>query len=131
MAKKLTHWINGKHIEGTSGRFGDVYNPATGEVESQVPLASETEVTLAVAAAKGAFPSWSAAPPLARARVMFKYKTLIEDNAEVFAENLLRQGMLDEKNPSDNYLGGPFAIAPLGSDAMATMNIVDDRKLID
>ena len=55
----------------------------------------------------------------------------IEDNAEVFAENLLRQGMLDEKNPGDNYLGGPFAIAPLGSDAMATMNIVDDRKVID
>ena len=55
----------------------------------------------------------------------------IEDNAEVFAENLLQQGMLDEKSPGDNYLGGPFAIAPLGSDAMATMNIVDDRKLID
>ena len=33
----LTHWINGKHVEGTSGRFGDVYNPATGEVAAQVP----------------------------------------------------------------------------------------------
>ena len=55
----------------------------------------------------------------------------IEDNAEIFAQNLFQQGMLDEKKPGDNYLGGPFAIAPLGSDAMATMNIVDDRKVID
>ncbi|MEE2998105.1 MAG: CoA-acylating methylmalonate-semialdehyde dehydrogenase [Pseudomonadota bacterium] len=85
MVKRLTHWINGKHIESTSGRFGDVYNPATGEVEAQVPLASIAEITAAVAAAKGAFPGWSATPALARARIMFKYKTLIEDNAEELA----------------------------------------------
>ena len=81
----LTHWINGKHVEGTSGRFGDVYNPATGEVASQVPLASTAELNAAVDAAKAAFPDWAATPPLTRARVMFKYKTLIEDNADRLA----------------------------------------------
>jgi malonate-semialdehyde dehydrogenase (acetylating)/methylmalonate-semialdehyde dehydrogenase len=81
----LTHWINGKHVEGTSGRFGDVYNPATGEVASQVPLASTAELNDAVDAAKAAFPDWAATPPLTRARVMFKYKTLIEDNADRLA----------------------------------------------
>ncbi|MGB0632562.1 MAG: aldehyde dehydrogenase family protein, partial [Alphaproteobacteria bacterium] len=72
MARNLTHWINGKHVEGTSGRFGDVYNPATGEVESQAPLASEAELAAAVEAAKAAFPDWAATPPLTRARIMFK-----------------------------------------------------------
>ena len=81
----LTHWINGKHVEGTSGRFGDVYNPATGEVAAQVPLASAAELNAAVAAAKAAFPDWAATPPLTRARIMFKYKTLIEDNADRLA----------------------------------------------
>tara|TARA_R110002110_G_scaffold9754_5_gene47746 strand:- start:171 stop:1664 length:1494 start_codon:yes stop_codon:yes gene_type:complete len=81
----LTHWINGKHVEGTSGRFGDVYNPATGEVAAQVPLASTAELNAAVEAAKAAFPEWAATPPLTRARIMFKYKTLIEDNADRLA----------------------------------------------
>jgi len=81
----LTHWINGKHVEGTSGRFGDVYNPATGEVAAQVPLASTAELNAAVEAAKAAFPDWAATPPLTRARIMFKYKTLIEENADRLA----------------------------------------------
>mgnify|MGYP003627729565 FL=1 len=85
MAKQLTHWINGRHVNGTSGRFGDVYNPATGEVASQVPLASAAELNAAVEAAKAAFPDWAATPPLTRARIMFKYKTLIEDNADRLA----------------------------------------------
>jgi malonate-semialdehyde dehydrogenase (acetylating)/methylmalonate-semialdehyde dehydrogenase len=82
----LTHWINGKHVEGTSGRFGDVYNPATGEVAAQVPLASTAELNAAVKAAKAAFPDWAATPTLTRARIMFKYKTLIEENADRLAD---------------------------------------------
>ena len=85
MAKKLTHWINGKHVDGTSGRFSDVYNPATGEIAVEVPLATAAELGAAVAAAKAAFPDWAATPPLVRARIMFKYKTLIEDNADELA----------------------------------------------
>ena len=85
MPKDLTHWISGKHVEGTSGRSGDVYNPATGEVGSRVPLASKAELDTAVEAAKAAFPDWAATPPLTRARIMFKYKALIEDNADELA----------------------------------------------
>ena len=85
MAKKLTHWINGKHVDGTSGRFSEVYNPATGEIAVEVPLATAAELGAAVAAAKAAFPDWAATPPLVRARIMFKYKTLIEDNADELA----------------------------------------------
>ncbi len=85
MPKDLTHWISGKHVEGTSGRSGAVYNPATGEVASRVPLASKAELDTAVEAAKAAFPDWAATPPLTRARIMFKYKALIEDNADELA----------------------------------------------
>jgi malonate-semialdehyde dehydrogenase (acetylating)/methylmalonate-semialdehyde dehydrogenase len=85
MANNLRHWINGAYVGGTSGRFSDVYNPATGEVKSQVPLASTAELNDAVAAAKAAFPEWAATPPLTRARIMFRYKTLIEDNADELA----------------------------------------------
>ena len=81
----LTHWINGKHVEGTSGRFGNVYNPTTGEVAAQVPLASTTELNASVEAAKAAFPEWAATPPLTRARIMFKYKAVIEDNSDRLA----------------------------------------------
>ncbi len=85
MANNLRHWINGAYVGGTSGRFSDVYNPATGEVKSQVPLASMAELNDAVAVAKAAFPEWAATPPLTRARIMFRYKTLIEDNADELA----------------------------------------------
>ena len=85
MAQELTHWINGQHVKGTSGRFGDVYNPATGEVVSQVPLASQGELAAAVEAARSAWPDWAQTPPLSRARIMFKYKALIEENADELA----------------------------------------------
>jgi malonate-semialdehyde dehydrogenase (acetylating)/methylmalonate-semialdehyde dehydrogenase len=85
MSKTLHHYLNGKKVEGASGRFGDVYNPATGEVTGKVPLASKDEVGKAVAAAAAAFPDWSNTPPLRRARVMFKFKELVEQNLEKLA----------------------------------------------
>ena len=85
MAKTLHHFINGARVEGASGRFGDVFNPATGEVASRVPLASTAEVDRAVAAAAAAFPAWAATPPLRRARVLFNFKALVEANLDRFA----------------------------------------------
>ncbi len=85
MSKELTHWIGGTHHAGTSGRFGDVYNPATGEITARVPLASADEVDAAVSSARSAFPEWAATPPLARARIMFKFKTLVEEHADELA----------------------------------------------
>lgn len=86
MKNTLQHYIGGKLIRGTSKRFGDVYDPAAGAVTSRVPLASPAEVDAAVASAKAAFPSWAAATPLIRARVLSKFKTLLEANANKLAE---------------------------------------------
>ena len=81
----IGHFIKGKMIDGASGRFGDVYDPATGTVAARVALASDTEVRQAVAAATAAFPGWAATPPLRRARVLFKFKQLLDDNIDHLA----------------------------------------------
>jgi malonate-semialdehyde dehydrogenase (acetylating)/methylmalonate-semialdehyde dehydrogenase len=81
----LCHFIDGARVAGTSGRFGDVFDPATGQVRSRLPLASAAEVAAAVEAAKGAFAGWAATTPLRRARVMFRFKELIERNADELA----------------------------------------------
>ncbi|BBK33028.1 malonate-semialdehyde dehydrogenase (acetylating)/methylmalonate-semialdehyde dehydrogenase [Stella humosa] len=85
MTTTLSHWIAGKPTAGQSGRFGDVFNPATGEVTARVPLATQQELDAAVAAATAAWPAWAATPPLRRARVMFKFKEILERNKEVLA----------------------------------------------
>ena len=77
MAKELSHFIDGRRVPGKNGRFGDVYNPATGEVTARVPLASAAEVELAVAAAARAFAPWAAVPPARRAQVLFRLRELI------------------------------------------------------
>nr|MBP7582224.1 CoA-acylating methylmalonate-semialdehyde dehydrogenase [Vogesella sp.] len=71
---------------GQGSRFADVYNPALGEVIARVPLASDDDINAAVAAARRAFPAWAETSPLKRARVMFKFKALLEDNALKLAE---------------------------------------------
>ena len=83
--RTINHFVGGKEVAGTSGRFGDVFNPATGEVQAKVALASKAEVDAAVRIAAEAFPKWSATPPLIRARVMFRFKQLVEENAEKLA----------------------------------------------
>ena len=81
----LAHFINGLAVEGTSGRFGDVFDPATGRVTARVPLASRDEVSAAVSAAAAAFPAWATTTPLNRARVMFRFKALLEAHADEIA----------------------------------------------
>ena len=73
MADELYHFIGGKRVKGTSGRFGDVYWPMTGEVAARVPLASKEEVRAAVENAKAAQPAWAATNPQRRARVLMKF----------------------------------------------------------
>ncbi len=79
------HLIAGKLVPGASGRQADVFDPATGQVTRQVSLASRAEVDAAVAAAAAAFPAWSATPPARRAKVMFRFKQLLEAHAEELA----------------------------------------------
>ncbi len=85
MSKTIWHWVNGKSSESRSNRYGDVFNPATGEVQARVSLASKAEVDAAVAAAAAAFPKWSQTPPLQRARIMFRFKSLVEENIDKLA----------------------------------------------
>jgi len=81
----LGHFVGGKPVGNGHGRFSDVFNPATGETAARVALATAAEVDAAVQNAKAAFPAWSRTPPLARARVMFKYKALLEQNRDKLA----------------------------------------------
>ncbi|PIR14955.1 MAG: methylmalonate-semialdehyde dehydrogenase (CoA acylating) [Elusimicrobia bacterium CG11_big_fil_rev_8_21_14_0_20_64_6] len=85
MPQELRHFIGGKNIAGTSGRFGDVYDPSTGLVAARAPYASKGEVESAIADAAAAFPAWAAASPITRARVMFKFKALLEKHADEIA----------------------------------------------
>jgi malonate-semialdehyde dehydrogenase (acetylating)/methylmalonate-semialdehyde dehydrogenase len=76
--REIHHWVNGQTLTSRSERFGDVYNPATGEVQARVALATAAEVDAAVAAAATAFPAWSAQPALRRARVLFRFREIFE-----------------------------------------------------
>lgn len=89
--QELTHYVNGAHVKGTSGRFADVYNPATGEVQAKVPLASQSEIDQAVAIAAAAQPAWGAMNPQRRARVMMKFVDLLNRDMDKLAEALSRE----------------------------------------
>src|SRR6201996_1606962 len=78
----VPNWIGGKAVAGQAKSFADVFNPATGEVKRRVPLDSTVELEKAVAAATAAFPDWSNMPPLRRARVMFRFRDLLEKNSD-------------------------------------------------
>ena len=86
--RDIDHFISGRISRGSSGRFGDIYDPNTGEVQGRVQLASEAEVAAAVASAQAALPGWSSTNPQRRARVLFKFKELLESNIDELAELL-------------------------------------------
>ncbi|RFP23017.1 methylmalonate-semialdehyde dehydrogenase (CoA acylating) [Duganella sp. BJB488] len=87
----ITHYINGSKVDTQSGRYADVFNPALGEPVARVALGTTEEVDAAVRAAEKAFPSWSATPPLTRARVLFKYLQLCQQHTDEFAAMLTRE----------------------------------------
>jgi len=78
----IEHFIDGKITKGSSKKTSKVFNPATGEQTSEVNLASKTDVDLAIQKAKQAFTAWSVKPPAQRARIIFKFKELIEKNSD-------------------------------------------------
>jgi malonate-semialdehyde dehydrogenase (acetylating)/methylmalonate-semialdehyde dehydrogenase len=83
---EIGHYINGKHVAGNSNRQSDVYNPAIGEVSAKLSMASAAETMAAIDAAQAAFPAWSATPALRRARIMFKFKALLDEHANELAK---------------------------------------------
>ena len=89
--KELTHYINGQSVSGSSGRFGDVFNPATGEVQAKVSLASIEEMNQAVEIAEKAQPAWAATNPQRRARVLMKFVDLLNRDMDKLAECLSRE----------------------------------------
>ena len=86
--RDIRHFIDGAAFEGASGRFADVFDPNTGQVQARVQLASASEMDRAVQAAQNAFDGWSSTNPQRRARVLFEFKRLVEANMDELA-NLL------------------------------------------
>jgi len=83
--REIGHFIGGRAAAGESGRFADVFNPALGEVSGRVALAGPAEIDRAVEAAAAAWPAWAATPPLRRARVMFRFRELLERDRKQLA----------------------------------------------
>jgi len=88
MVKEIGHFIGGKRVAGKSGRFADVYNPSTGEVQAKVALATKDEVRAAVENAAAAQPGWARENPQKRARVMMKFIELVNAEKESLAQML-------------------------------------------
>src|SRR5882757_4385550 len=83
--RDITHFVDGAAVAGTSGRFGDIFNPNTGEVQAKVALAATGEVDAAVASAVRAVATWALVNPQRRARVMFAFKQLVEKHMDELA----------------------------------------------
>lgn len=88
MTKQLTHYVGGAHREGVSGRYADIYNPSTGQVQAQAPLASADEVHEVIANAAEAQAGWAATNPQKRARVLHRFVDLVNEHADELAELL-------------------------------------------
>src|SRR5687767_1026375 len=84
-SRTLGHFIAGTMREGASGRSSPVFNPATGRIGAQVAFASKEETRAAIAAAREALPAWAETPPLQRARVMFRFKALLDAHLDELA----------------------------------------------
>ena len=89
--KNIFHFIGGKEFSGGSDRFSNIYNPATGEVQAKVNLASRSEVDHGVNIALKAFQEWSNTPPISRARILFKFKELIEKNSDTLTKVIVSE----------------------------------------
>src|SRR5262249_39492946 len=88
---QISHWIGGRAVPGSSARTGEVFNPTTGAVAARVAFASDEDVGAAVAAAKEASRSWASTPALRRARVLFRFKELLEKAADEVARLISRE----------------------------------------
>lgn len=84
--RSVPHFWGGEVKSGQSNRSGEVFDPATGNLIANVAFADRSDVDAAVSAAASAFPAWAATPPLQRARVLFRFRQLLEDNADHLAD---------------------------------------------
>jgi malonate-semialdehyde dehydrogenase (acetylating)/methylmalonate-semialdehyde dehydrogenase len=89
--RQVQHFIDGSAFAGESKRRGDVFNPATGEVDAQVALASASDLDAAVRSATAAQPGWAATNPQRRARVLMRFVELLNRNMQPLAELMSRE----------------------------------------
>src|SRR6266436_6388203 len=89
--RMIGHFIGGREVKGTSGKFADVFEPMTGDVQAQVALASKAEVRAAVENALAAQPEWGATNPQRRARIMMKFLELAQRDYDKLADLLARE----------------------------------------
>ena len=88
MVRELGHYIDGRRVEGTSGRWGEVYDPCTGEVQARLALAAREEVRRAIGSAEKAQPEWAAMNPQRRGRILLKFVELVNRNMDELARLL-------------------------------------------
>ncbi|MHA7868907.1 MAG: CoA-acylating methylmalonate-semialdehyde dehydrogenase [Salipiger thiooxidans] len=125
--KELTHFINGEHVKGTSGRFTEVFNPATGEAIAKVPLATLEELNDAVAKAAEAQIGWANTNPQRRARVMMKFGALINEHMDELAELVsLEHGKTLPDAKGDVQRGLEFVEVCMGAPAMLKGEFMDN-----
>ncbi len=98
MAEKLKYFVNGQYVESKTDKYYDLHNPSTGEVTGYAPNCTAEEVNAAIAAAKAAYPGWSATPAIKRSQILYKVRDLLiehmeeltylvaEENGKVWAE---------------------------------------------
>ncbi|EJL33306.1 methylmalonic acid semialdehyde dehydrogenase [Caulobacter sp. AP07] len=86
--RSIPHFVGGRAVEGTSGRFGEVFDPNTGQVQARVALATQGELDAAIANAAAAQPAWAATNPQRRARVMFEFVRLLNVHMDELAHLL-------------------------------------------
>ena len=82
MAEKLKYFCNGQYVESKTDVYYDLYNPSTGEITGHAPCCTADEVNEAIAAAKAAYPGWSATPAIKRSQILFKVRELIMEHME-------------------------------------------------
>ena len=87
----VAHWIAGRAVSQTHGRSGEIFNPTTGAIAAHVPFATGAEINAAVSAARDAFKAWAATPAIRRARVLFRFKELVEAQSEEIARMIARE----------------------------------------
>ena len=88
MTRQIPHFIDGQRTAGQSSRTADVFNPSTGQVQAQVPMAGKADIDAAVASAVEAQKGWAAWNPQRRARVMMRFIELVNENIDELAELL-------------------------------------------
>ena len=87
----IQHFIGGQKVSGSSKKRGKVFNPSIGKQESEVILGTKADLDIAVEKAKKAFETWSNKPPIQRARIIFKYKELVEKNSEELTKLIVKE----------------------------------------